>query len=188
MKTNPLPPREFLNEMFLYCPVSGILYWKIRPVHHFEDSIVAKRWNTRFSGKVAGNEKFSKKNGKSYVCVGFLGKLWFIHRVIFKIIYNFEPEQIDHINGNGLDNRMCNLRASDQNDNGKNKHRLSNNTSGICGVGFHRLSNRWRARITVDGKAIFIGAFKTFDEAVVARREAEIFYGFHEEHGSDRPL
>jgi len=53
------------------------------------------------------------------------------------------------------------------------RRRLPKNTSGVTGVSRHKAKNRWQASITVHGTTHFLGAFKTFDEAVAARRQAE---------------
>ena len=67
--------------------------------------------------------------------------------------------QIDHINGNGLDNRKANLRLCNNAQNQQNRRKRSRATSLFKGVGWH--DNRWRARITVNGKQIEIGRFKS---------------------------
>jgi hypothetical protein len=83
---------------------------------------------------------------------------------------------VDHINHNKRDNRKCNLRICDTKDNMKNMLRSSANRSGIKGVGFHKASNKWRARITVEYKQIYLGSFETKEEAAEARRKAEEQY------------
>ena len=52
----------------------------------------------------------------------------------------------------------------------------STNTSGYKGVGFHKQRNKWRARIMVDNKDISLGLYDTIEEAIKARKEAEIKY------------
>lgn len=185
---NKLPSVDYLNEMFTYDPFRGLLYWKERPLNHFKTRGAHKAWNTKWSGKTAGNIRYDKRNGKTYLCVGFLGKLWFNHRVIFKMLHGIEPEQIDHKDGDGTNNKIDNLRASNQNDNGKNKHLLSSNTSSVCGVSYHKRMMKWRARITVDGVMIHLGTFENFEDAVKARKEADLKYKFHKGHGTVRPL
>ncbi len=78
----------------------------------------------------------------------------------------------DHINGDTLDNRRSNLRIVTHSQSVQNRSTQRNNTSGCKGVS--RFSQRlWRARIYKDGREVLIGYFKSFDEAVAARQEAE---------------
>lgn len=83
---------------------------------------------------------------------------------------------IDHINHNPLDNRRNNLRICTQQENDFNKSIQSNNTSGIPGVYFVKNRNKWQAQIKINRKNIFLGYFKTKEEAAEARRQAEIEY------------
>ena len=84
--------------------------------------------------------------------------------------------KVDHINGNKLDNRRCNLRivTNQQNQfNQKNDGRGSNNRKGVS---YRKDRNKWRAYITVDNKQINLGYFNTEEEAIKAREEAEVKY------------
>lgn len=85
-------------------------------------------------------------------------------------------KEVDHINHNKLDNRKANLRVCNHSDNLKNQSKHSTNKSGYTGVGFHKASNKWRARITVDYKCYELGDYDTIEEAVKARKEAEKKY------------
>lgn len=87
---------------------------------------------------------------------------------------------VDHINRNGLDNRRSNLRLATQAQNNANTGLRRNNTSGAKGVDRQAHASRWRAQITVNGKAKFLGLFGTFDEAsdAYAKAAAEHFGDF----------
>lgn len=61
-------------------------------------------------------------------------------------------------------------------DQGFNKRKLKNNKSGKTGVRWATKSNKWQARIGVDGKDISLGYFESFEEAVAAREAAELEY------------
>ena len=83
---------------------------------------------------------------------------------------------VDHINRNKLDNRKSNLRICTRQQNNFNRGIRSNNTRGIIGVSFDRRKNKWRARIQVDRREKYLGYFNTKEEAIQARKNAEIEY------------
>jgi hypothetical protein len=76
--------------------------------------------------------------------------------------------QVDHVNGDGLDNRRSNLRSATSNQNRMNRRRHSNNTSGYKGVTWHGRSGRWRARIGVAGRKLSLGLHETPEVAARA--------------------
>lgn len=92
-----------------------------------------------------------------------------------KKVTNTTSEIVDHINRNKLDNRKCNLRITNQRVNAINSKLPSNNTSGHKGVRLNKHGS-WVASITVNKKHIYIGSFKTKEEAVKARELAEEKY------------
>jgi hypothetical protein len=82
----------------------------------------------------------------------------------------------DHINGNTLDNRRCNLRIATNAQNGHNRGASSNNKAGFKGVS--RNGNRWRAYIMVNAKSIYLGSHPTPEAAYAAYRSAaEKYHG-----------
>jgi hypothetical protein len=97
--------------------------------------------------------------------------------------YNTELEFIDHINGDRSDNRITNLRSVSHSGNTKNAKRRGDNLSGMTGVSFFRPKGTWRARINHNGETILLGYFRTYEEAVAARKAAEKIYEYHENHG-----
>lgn len=91
--------------------------------------------------------------------------------------------EVDHINGNTLDNRKANLRLCTRSENAKNKAVYRNNKSGCKGVNLHS-SGKWRARIQVDGKRISLGLYDSLDEAKIAySTAAKKYYGRFERNG-----
>lgn len=74
---------------------------------------------------------------------------------------------VDHVNGNGLDNRRSNLRPATPTQNARNRGMRSDNTSGFKGVHPHRRSGRWAACIWFDGRSNYLGLF---DDAAEAAR------------------
>ena len=58
-----------------------------------------------------------------------------------------------------------------------------NNTSGHTGVYWYSQRKKWVSEIFADGRKISLGYFKDKEEAIQARKQANIEYGFHENHG-----
>jgi hypothetical protein len=90
---------------------------------------------------------------------------------------------IDHINGNTLDNRKCNLRIITRSENNKNMRMRVTNTSGATGVEFDSNRNNYTARIQLNNKTYFLGTYNTLAEAHASRKGAEKVLGFSERHG-----
>lgn len=79
-----------------------------------------------------------------------------------------------------VDNRKSNLEIVTKSQNSMNHVTALNNVSGCSGVNWLKQSNKWRARITVERQEIHLGVFNNFEDAVKARKEAEIkYFGEH---------
>ena len=104
-----------------------------------------------------------------------------MHRAIMRVS---DDTYIDHINGNGLDNRRVNLRVATNSQNQANSSLCSKNKSGYRGVWKYNLNKPyvikkpWGARIQVKGKKYFRGMFETKEEAAIAYNEmARNYFG-----------
>ncbi|MCY1237871.1 HNH endonuclease [compost metagenome] len=123
-------------------------------------------------------KKFGSRNTHGHVRGGLDGKLFYAHRIVWKMVHGDEPEIIDHLNGNPEDNSITNLRNGSRGDNQRNQKLSRTSTSGVQGVYLHRQSNGWYARINTPagGKLSFYSKSK---EAVEAwRRDREIEFGY----------
>lgn len=96
--------------------------------------------------------------------------------------------QVDHINHVRDDNRLCNIRLVDNTINSRNAPIGKNNTTGVCGAYVDkRRVKKYCAEIKVNRVKKFLGYFDTLDEAAAAaRREAELKYGFHSNHRTNK--
>ena len=88
---------------------------------------------------------------------------------------------VDHINGNTLDNRRCNLRLITQAQNALNQSSSKNSLSKYLGVYWNKLSKKWTAMIKVDGKNKYLGIFERESDAALARDYATKQY--YKEYG-----
>ena len=88
-------------------------------------------------------------------------------------------EEVDHINGNKLDNRKGNLRIVTKSENAMNKSiSTKNNTSGFKGVSFYKRLSKWQAYVHKNGKCICLGYFETREQAAKAYDiAAKEYYG-----------
>lgn len=117
--------------------------------------------------------KWYLNNNIGYVS-GFIdGKKVYLHRFIMGYPAN---KCVDHINRNKLDNRKSNLRICSTRENVINSKLSKNNTSGISGISFRDDRNKFRAYIMVNRKQIFLGYYSDIEDAIFARRQAEIKY------------
>lgn len=166
---------EYIRQNLEYDPEAGTLIWLTNGTYN------------RKVGAIAGTAQ-KQKCGKWYVRVKIRGKSFGAHNVAWFLKTGCWPEMlIDHQDGNGLNNKWSNLRAASPEQNQRNRRLNANNKSGVSGV-MQRSPTRWEVQIKGEGKLLYIGSFKTFDEAVQARRDAELKYGYHPNHGKKRLL
>jgi hypothetical protein len=84
--------------------------------------------------------------------------------------------QVDHINGDKLDNRKENLRLCTASENAMNKNKAINNTSGFKGVYFQKATLKFMARISFNNKMLYLGLFESAKEAAITYNEAAVKY------------
>ena len=162
--------QDKLKGLLNYNPETGI----------FTRAVDSGRNNCWKKGSVSGY--FDASNG--YVKVSLLGKRYYAHRLAWLYVHGKFPEnKIDHINHNRTDNRLCNLRTVSNTDNSRNCSKQANNTSGTTGVVWDRDLLKWSARIMVNRKCLYLGVFVDIELAKNARKQAEVKYGFHKNHG-----
>jgi hypothetical protein len=136
------------------------------------------------AGREAGCLQIKKWAQIKYRTLRYLGTQYPAHRFIWFYVYGEWPKNhIDHIDGNGLNNRMENLRDVTQGTNRKNNRLQVNNRSGYPGVSWYKRKGKWQVKIKVDTKFIWIGYFHDLNEAIKAKKEAELEHGFHQNHG-----
>lgn len=185
---NALPDVETISKYLEYDPHTGDLIWKRRTEEDFKGvtpSYITRytnSWNTKYAGKSAYATAHTGGSDMRKV-LRIKKKMYFAHRIIWKLVTGEDPNCIDHIDGDPLNNRWSNLRSVSHADNMKNMTKRRNSSAEVMGVHKHRLPGKWVARISSGGNQRHLGVFGTFEEAVAARKAAEAEYGFHPNHG-----
>lgn len=161
--------KEYVLSILDYDQITGLFTWR--------------KWN-----KPAGSDM--KTNcGKTYWRIGIMRNQCLAHRLAWLYVHGNWPDgEVDHIDGNGMNNAISNLRVVPPSVNMKNLRRSKRNMSGVTGISWDKGIRKWIAMISNGGKRIYLGCSSDFEEACDLRRNAEKDYGYHENHGSDRPL
>jgi hypothetical protein len=153
-----------LKELLFYCPISGDFVWLK-------------------NGSIAGCA-YENGYGNVYRRIGIDGKYYMAHRLAWLYVYGSLPvDDIDHIDHNGINNRIGNLRIATDEINQKNAKLHRKNKSGISGVCFVAKSGKWHASISAQKKQRHIGSFSDFFEACCARKSSELRNLYHSNHG-----
>lgn len=160
MSTNPLT-QERLKEVYEYLPESGLFIRKIRTFRYK-------------AGEVAGTLV-----DEGYIQIGIDGKQYRSHRLAFLYMTGQWPSlEVDHINGARSDNSWLNLREATRIQNGQNRGISKGNTTGYKGVSFISTTGTYQAHIRVNGKGIYLGRYKTAEEAAaVYQQAAQKYFG-----------
>lgn len=142
---------DYVRKVLNYDPNTGVVTWKEK---------VSRNTNI---GDIAGF-----KNVQNRYYLTFKNKHYLAHRVIWYLVYGEWPVGvIDHLDGNGLNNKLANLRVVTQRVNVENQRKAkSNNKIGLLGVSLVPNSKtRYYARIKVKGIKYFLGCFDSPEEA-----------------------
>jgi len=161
--------QEKLKEFVEYNQNTGVFIWK-----------KVNKYTKYNKGKELGG--IDESTGYKVAFVD--GKKYRQHRLAWLYVYGEMPKgEIDHINQDRADNRICNLREVTHKENMKNKKISKKNTSGVTGVYFLKTTKKWYSQIRIDGDLKHLGYFKIKEDAIKARKDAEEKYGFHKNHG-----
>lgn len=163
---NEVITQERLKEVLHYNPDTGIFVWK---------AITRRRIR---KGDVAGSPS------KGYTVIWIDKIRYREHRLVFLYVTGeFPRNEVDHINRIKNDNRWCNLRLVTTLENKRNLPMFKNNTSGFTGVCWRKREKKWVACIDTNYKKTHLGYFINKEDAIMARKEANIKYNFHPNHG-----
>ena len=170
-----LPYYYKIKSSVIYNKETGVFTWS-KPMYHNvkKGSIADSRQGTGYK-HIGATINGIRKRIKS-------------HRLAWYIVYGELPDIIDHIDGNGMNNKISNLRSCSHRENQLNRGVQLNNKSGYKGVSYCKLSNKWKAQITHKKEKIYLGLFPSALEASKAyeRKALELFKGFYQPKGEIR--
>ena len=128
---------ELAREWFSYSKESGTLTLN-------KDRGMGSRFKKGSSVGVL-HECGPKNSKKYYLRAVFDGSNVYVHRIIWVLETGNQPDEVDHIDGDGLNNVWSNLRNVSHKVNGKNQKKHTTNTSGKGGVTYRKDTGKWRA-------------------------------------------
>lgn len=168
---------EQLRTVLHYDPDTGLFRWRDGIGHWRAGLLAGTKMRTRATGNdyvVIGIGTTSRGiYDREYIAIGVQKRVYRAHRLAWLYVYGQWPDrQIDHINGNSLDNRIANLRLATNYENSLNRGLRRNNTSGIKGVSWSKRSKKWLVHITVNRRIMHLGLFNTIEEAQAVRVDA----------------
>lgn len=153
---------ELLDELVNYDPSTGTFTWKNRGSHLFKNNRLQKAFNNRFANK----QCFTTKDKFNYLRGTINYKSVLAHRLAWLLVHKEWPElYLDHIDGNGSNNKINNLRLATAQENQRNR-KTTLGSSKYKGVYYCNTSKRWVASVTVDYRRVFSSYHKTEEEAV----------------------
>ena len=164
---------------------------ELKELLHYDQYTGVFTWlcNKRKPNSLGYAGTIAHRKGKKYmqICINF--KKYYSHRLAWFYTNKEWPEnEIDHIDGNGLNNKINNLRPVTRAENTKNTRKYNTNKSGLTGVCWDKRESKWKSYINIDGVLKNIGYFDNIFDAACSRKSASIKYEFHKNHGSNRPL
>jgi hypothetical protein len=163
------PSQEYLREIFNYDVELGRLRWK---------KLNPKCYRAKV-GDLAGGLSH-KSDSKIFYQVSIDGKSYYNSRIVWIYHNGFIPStsRINHQDGNTLNDKIGNLRLLTLSHINfiRSKNNNNNNTSGHPGVWFDKRLNKWRTYIKIDNVQIYLGTYDLKEDAIKARKQAEIKY------------
>lgn len=179
-------PRVSYKTLDIAKVLSWIETWYIYDRENFQFLWKKIRGGVRKTGVRAGTN-FVSPEGTKYFQVRVCGKVVREHNLIWLLEKGCWPQhEIDHVDGDGANNNIDNLRDVPHGTNSKNQRLNRRNVTGTPGIRWNKKNRKWSARIHRDGSDWWLGLFAKIEDAIAARKAAEREVKYHENHGKDR--
>lgn len=147
--------RDLLKSVLNYNKKTGVFTWK------------KKTSRKTVIGREAGGIDVA-----GYRVIGIDGKTYYAHRLAWLYCYGYFPKQIDHKDGDRLNNKISNLRECSHSQNIFNAKKAKNNKSGHKGVSWHKEAGKWEAYVCFNNTKKYLGLFDTAEQASKAYLDA----------------
>ena len=153
IRRTPLPPVADIVQVLEYNAQTGVITWKKK------------------KGRATKGEEAGYVDGSGYRTIGVFGQYFKAHRLAFWIAHGRQPDHIDHIDGDRLNNALGNLQAVSHADNIR-KTQKRRKSSGYMGV--QKSGSKWRAIIGIEGRPIDLGSYDLPEDASKAYEAAKV--------------
>ena len=151
--TNSILTQSAVIESLHYDATTGDFFWLNAP-----------------SRRLHAGSKAGYVDSRGYVVIKLAGKYRYAHRLAWLVVNGVEPEcQIDHIDRDKSNNRICNLRLATASQNGQNKPIFNNNKVGVPNICWLPRKDMWQVYVRVNSKSTYVGCYKTLLDAAAAR-------------------
>lgn len=185
-KALDMPDGDYFRQHLRFDEETGLLFWISRPLFdHLPLNDIRNNTRRSLAGKRAGVIAH-RPNGRDYFAINIEYRKYLAHRIVMAMHLGSlsRDYDVDHIDGDGLNNRLGNLRLVDRSINLRNRVMQSNNSSGHVGVYWIERLKKWNAKGKVNGKNYHLGVYSDKNDAIQARKEwQEKVGGFTDRHG-----
>lgn len=170
----------------------GRFYWRSRVINDFPCVRTARSWNSKYANKLAGSVRKPRRGVASYWVIALqIGDRFhhiYAHRLVIAFNSGTWPDgYIDHIDGNGLNNSVENLRVVCSSVSSMNKPLQKNNRTGVPGVSLNK-RGAYRVQAGLGGQVFHLGYFSDLFSAACAKKSFEARNAYHDNHGRKSAL
>jgi hypothetical protein len=167
--------QQELAERLSYDPITGHLTW-------------ISKGNAK---KVVVGSRAGSVSPHGHRVLNLNGYLYPEHHIIWRLHYGAWPSGfLDHDNHNEQDNRLINLVDVTQAVNNRNQSKRIDNSTGHVGIWINKQNakKKFMSEVTFEGKRVHLRSHYTLEDAIATRQVILEQYGFHPNHGIDKPI
>ena len=144
----------------------------VRTLFNYQDGSLV--WKVNRGTAVEGDKAHS--NGNGYLAIKLFGRPYLEHRLIWLWHGNELDGDIDHIDGNPLNNKIENLRTASHSENMRNAKMRSDNKSGVKGVSWCKTKRKWKVQLWFGSRQQYLGRYDSLDIARQIVESARLKY------------